>query len=226
MTAPAIASGHPVVDADTWKTARNALLAEEKAVTREIDRVAALRRALPWRKVESTYTFITPDGPKTLAGLFAGRRQLIVYHHMLRAADPSPCPGCAMLADDLPNLAHIHARDTTLLMVSRAPLAEILAFRARMGWTVPWVETTDSFNEDVGMGTHGPGYTVYIQDGGAIFQTYDCTDRGTEIVVGTFGHLDITPMGRQEKWQDAPPWVPQGDPYVWWRLHDRYEAAS
>lgn len=219
MSAPTL---QPVVSAEEWKAARAALLAEEKAVTKALDRLSALRRQMPWQKVDKPYVFNTPDGPKGLPDLFDGRRQLIVYHHMLRPADPSPCPGCSMLADELPNLAHVNARDTTLLMVSRAPLAEILVFRARMGWPVPWVETTDDFNTDFGMGTYGPGYSVFFRDKDAVYYTYSCTDRGTETVVGTFGHLDITPMGRQEKWQGAPDWVPQGDPYVWWRLHDEY----
>jgi predicted dithiol-disulfide oxidoreductase (DUF899 family) len=212
---------HPVTDADGWAAARAALLEEEKALTAAMDRVAALRRRMPWRPVTQDYRFVTEAGPAGLADLFDGRRQLIVYHHMLRPADPAPCSGCSMMADQLPHLAHLHARDTSLTMVSRAPLAEILAFRKRMGWTMPWAETTDSFNTDMGMGERGPGFTVYIRDGDRIWLSYATTGRGTE--TGTvWSLLDMTPMGRQEDWQDAPDWVPRTPPYAWWRLHDSY----
>lgn len=205
-----------------WAEARAALLAEEKALTTAVDRVAALRRRMPWLRVEKDYRFVTDRGETGLADLFDGRRQLIVYHHMLRPADPAPCPGCAMTADEMPHLSHLNARDTTLTFVSRAPLAEILAFRARMGWTLPWAETTDSFSRDFGMGDYGPGFTVFIRDGGTVWHSYSTTGRGTELVAGTWGLLDITPMGRQEDWQEAPDWVPQTPPYAWWRLHDSY----
>ncbi len=213
---------NPIVDETAWTAARAALLAEEKALTEAMDLVAAKRRQLPWREVTANYRFITPTGPASLADLFDGRRQLIVYHHMLRPADPSPCSGCGMLADQVPNLAHLHARDTTFTMVSKAPLAEILAFRARMGWTFPWVETTDSFNTDHGMGERGPGFTVFFLDANRVYQTYATTDRGTETALTVWGLLDMTAMGRQEDWQDAPEWVPQGAPFQWWRLHDEY----
>lgn len=211
-----------IVDPKTWQAARDALLAEEKSLTRAQDALAAKRRQMPWRKVDQPYHFITANGPATLADLFDGRRQLIIYHHMLRAADPAPCPGCGLLVDQLPNLAHLHARDTTLTLVSRAPLSEIEAFRARMGWPLPWVETTDGFNADFGMGRHGPGFTVFIRQGNAIFHSYACTARETERTTTIWGLLDMTPMGRQELWQDAPAWVPQSPPYEWWNLHDAY----
>ncbi len=213
---------NPVVDETAWAAARAALLAEEKALTKATDRVAAHRRDLPWRAVATDYRFVTPRGPASLADLFEGRRQLIVYHHMLRPADPRPCPGCSLLADQVPHLSHLHARDTTFTMVSKAPLAEIEAFRARMGWSFPWVETTDSFSPDHGMGDHGPGFSVFFRDAGGVFHTYATTDRGTEAALTVWGLLDMTPMGRQENWQDAPSWVPQGNPFEWWRLHDEY----
>lgn len=213
---------NPIATAEDWSAARAALLAEEKALTRATDRIAARRRALPWLKVTQDYRFAAPEGQLGLADLFAGRRQLIVYHHMLRPADPAPCPGCALLVDQLPHLSHLHARDTTLTLVSIAPLAEISAFKARMGWTVPWVQTTDSFSPDFGMGPIGPGFTVFIRQGDDIFHTYRCTGRETERTTTVWGLLDMTPMGRQETWQEAPDWVPQAAPYQWWRLHDQY----
>ena len=145
---------------------------------------------------------------------------------MLRADDPAPCRGCCLLADQLPELAHLHARETTLVMVSRAPLTQIEAFRLRMGWSVPWVETTDSLNQDMGRGTHGPGFSVFFREGDAVFHTYGCTARETERATTVWGLLDMTPMGRQEDWQEAPPWVPQGPAYRWWKLHDEYGAGS
>lgn len=214
----------PETDAAGWAAARAALLAEEKALTAATDRVAALRRQMPWQRVTGEYRFVTTAGPASLADLFEGQRQLIVYHHMLRPADPAPCPGCCMLADQLPDLAHLRARDTALTLVSRAPLAEILAFRARMGWSLPWAETTDSFNRDFGMGERGPGFTVFVRDGDSLWHSYATTGRGTEGATTVWGLLDMTPMGRQEAWQDAPAWVPRKPPYAWWRLHDSYEV--
>lgn len=214
---------HPLAEDTAWSDARSALLAEEKALTAATDRVAALRRQMPWRTVTTDYRFVTERGPATLGDLFEGRQQLIVYHHMLRPADPAPCAGCALLGDQVPHLSHLHARDTTLTFVSRAPLTEILAFRHRMGWTMPWAETTDSFNRDFGMGDRGPGFTVFIRDCDRIHHSYSTTGRGTEGATTVWGLLDMTPMGRQEQWQEAPDWVPQGAPYAWWRLHDRYD---
>ncbi len=217
---------HRVANQTEWAVAHAALVAEEKALTLATDRVAALRRQMPWRREQQDYHFVTPDGPAGLGDLFDGRRQLIVYHHMLGANDPSPCPGCGILVDQLPHPAHLHARDTTLTLVSTAPLAEIEAFKARMGWTLPWVETTDRFGLDHGMGARGPGFSVYIKDVGAIYHTYSTTGRGTEGATSVWGLLDMTPMGRQENWQDAPAWVPQSPPYQWWRLHDEYPRQA
>jgi predicted dithiol-disulfide oxidoreductase (DUF899 family) len=216
-----------IVDQTAWAKARAALLEEEKALTESLDRVASLRRKMPWQQVTAEYAFVTPAGRASLANLFDGRRQLIIYHHMLRAGDLHPCSGCGMLADQLPHPAHLHARDTTLVLVSKAPLAEIEAFRHRMGQEVlPWVETTDAFSADHGMGEHGPGFTVFIRDGDAIYHSYATTGRGTEAATTVWGLLDMTPMGRQENWQDAPAWVPQGRPYEWWELHDEYPSRA
>jgi len=210
-----------VVDADAWAQARAALLAEEKALTRAQDRLAAARRRLPHHEIEDRYRFTTPAGPARLSDLFEGRDQLIVYHHMLRPADPDPCSGCAMFADSLPHLAHLHARNTSLVMVSRAPLAEIEAFKARMGWTMPWVETDDGFNADFGV-TGGFGLNVFLRENGTIWRTYFTDGRGVEALGSVWSFLDLTPYGRQETWQDAPDGTPQDEPYHWWRLHDEY----
>ncbi|MGJ3261768.1 MAG: DUF899 domain-containing protein [Salinarimonas sp.] len=212
-----------VVPLDVWARAREELLAEEKALTRAQDRLAAARRRLPRHEVEDRYRFETSNGSARLSDLFGGLDQLIVYHHMLRPADPDPCSGCAMFADSVPHLAHLHARNTALVMVSRAPLAEIEAFKARMGWTMPWVETNDGFNADFGV-TGGFGLNVFLRQGGTIWRTYFTDGRGVEPLGSVWSLLDLTPYGRQETWQDAPDGTPQSAPYQWWRLHDEYRA--
>lgn len=214
-----------VVATDAWAAARAALLAEEKALTRAQDRIAAARRRLPRLEVTDHYLFETPNGEARLSDIFDGRDQLIVYHHMLRPADPDPCSGCAMFADSLPHLAHLHARNTSLAMVSRAPLAEIEAFKARMGWTMPWIETLDGFNADFDV-TDGFGLNVFLREGDTIWRTYFTNGRGVESLGSVWSFLDLTPYGRQETWQDAPTGTPQGAPYQWWRLHDEYDGAA
>ncbi|MGB3470417.1 MAG: DUF899 domain-containing protein [Erythrobacter sp.] len=214
-----------VLSKDAWAEARAALLAEEKALTHAQDRLAASRRCLPRHEVEDHYQFETGTGPACLSDLFGGRDQLIVYHHMLRPADPNPCPGCSMFADSVPTLAHLHARNTSLVMVSRAPLAEIEAFKARMGWTMPWVETRDGFNADFGV-TGGFGLNVFLREGETIWRTYFTSGRGVEALGSVWSFLDLTPYGRQEIWQDAPAGTPRYEPYQWWRLHDEYGAAQ
>jgi predicted dithiol-disulfide oxidoreductase (DUF899 family) len=214
-----------IVSKDAWAAARAALLAEEKALTRAQDRLAAARRRLPRCEVADLYRFETTKGPARLSDLFEGRDQLIVYHHMLRPADPDPCSGCAMFADSLPHLAHLHARNTSLVLVSQAPLAEIEAFKARMGWTMPWVETRDGFNADFGV-TAGFGLNVFLREVGTIWRTYFTNGRGVEALGSVWSFLDLTPYGRQETWQDAPPGTPQDAPYQWWRLHDEYHKGE
>jgi predicted dithiol-disulfide oxidoreductase (DUF899 family) len=216
----------PVVSAEDWEAARSGLMAAEKALTVEADRVAALRRQMPWRRVERDYRFVTDQGAAGLADLFDGRRQLIVYHHMLRADDPAPCSGCSLVIDQLPHLAHLKARDTSLVVASVAPMAQIAAFKARMGWTVPWVEADGAFGDDMGHGPRGPGFSVFIRRGAEMFHSYGCSSREVERATTVWGLLDMTPMGRQEEWQDAPGWVPQGAAYRWWRLHDSYGAEG
>ena len=216
---------NPTLEASDWQAALAALRAEEKALTRAHDRLAAERRRLPWQPVRKSYAFETPQGPVGLADLFEGRRQLIVYHHMLRPADPDPCSGCGMVGDQIPNLAHLYARDTSLVFVSKAPLSEIEAFRARMGWAMPWVETTDDFNADFGV-KGGFGLNVFIREGEDVYRTYFTSGRGVETLGTAFTLLDLTPLGRQETWEDAPEGVAQTPPYEWWRLHDEYAPRA
>ncbi|WP_212751873.1 DUF899 domain-containing protein [Roseovarius arcticus] len=211
----------PVVSRGKWMAAHEALLAKEKELTQAHDRLAAERRLQPWEKVEKDYVFVTPSGNAGLADLFDGRRQLIVYHHMLKPADPAPCSGCGMVGDQIPHLAHLNARDTSLVFVSRAPLDEIQAFRARMGWQMPWVETTDDFGANFDVPKYF-GLNVFIRDGGDIFRTYFTKGRGVETLGTAWTLLDLTPLGRQETWEDAPDGTPQKPAHEWIRLHDEY----
>lgn len=213
------------VDRETWDRARAELLEKEKELTRASDALAAARRRMPRVRVEDRYELKGPDGARSLSDLFEGRRQLIIYHHMLKPQDPSPCTGCCMFVDQIGHLAHLHARDTSLALVSKAPIAEIEAFRARMGWTVPWYETTDSFNEDHDV-DGGFGLNVFLREGDGIFRTYFTSGRGIESIGPVWSSLDRTPLGRQEEWEDSPEGVEQTPPYRWWRLHDEYDAAD
>lgn len=214
---------HPqVVSPREWQAEHARLLVREKEVTRARDALAAERRRMPAMAVDKAYTFTGPDGECGLLDLFEGRRQLIVYHHMLKPADPSPCQGCCMFVDNIGHQAHLHARDTNLVLVARAPIDEIQAFRKRMGWTLPWYSTADSFNTDFDVKGGGFGLNVFLRDGERIYRTYFTSDRGAESLGTHWSFLDITPLGRQELWEDAPEGVPQTAPYEWWRLHDEY----
>lgn len=211
------------VSRDQWLAHRAALLAKEKALTRAHDELAAERRRLPRERVGKSYLFEGPNGRASLADLFDGRSQLIVYHHMLKPADEHPCPGCCMVADNIGHLAHLHARDTSLVLVSRAPIAEIETFKRRMGWTLPWFSTRDDFNPDFGV-SGGFGLNVFLRRDGEIYRTYFTTGRGVEALGSSWSFLDLTPLGRQETWEDSPEGAPQTEPYQWWRLHDEYAA--
>lgn len=207
-----------------WQSRLDEIRAREKELTRAQDQLAAERRRAPWVRVEHPYLFRGRFGEATLAELFQGRKQLIVYHHMLKPADPSPCEGCCMVADQIPHLAHLNARNTTLVFVSKAPFAEIDALQRRMGWALPWYETTDTFNADHDV-TGGFGLNVFFRDGPDVYRSYFTTGRGVETLGTVWTLLDLTPLGRQETWEDAPEGTPQSEPYHWWRRHDEYEGA-
>ena len=217
----------PVVSREEWEAARSRLLAREKELTRANDELAAARRRLPRVAVEKEYAFEAPHGEVHLPDLFQGRRQLIVYHHMLKPADPDPCSGCSMFTDNVGHLAHLHARDTSFALVSRAPIDEIEAFRRRMGWEIPWYSVPEgsTFNEDHGV-TDGFGLNVFLRDGDGVFRTYFTNGRGVEALGSNWTFLDLTPLGRQEEWEDSPEGYPQAPPYEWWRLHDEYPAEA
>jgi len=230
---------HPTATREDWLAARLELLQAEKELSRLSDQVARKRRALPWLRVDKQYVFDTQDGPRSLAELFDGRRQLLVQHFMLGPGWPQGCPSCSFMADHNdgmnPHLAH---RDVTLLAVSRAPLAEIQCFRERMGWQFPWASSHGSdFNYDFRVsftpedkasgqpvynfdtqsfqGEEAPGISVfYKDDAGDIFRTYSTYGRGVEVMMGTYALLDLVPKGRDER---EVPYKME-----WVRHHDRY----
>jgi predicted dithiol-disulfide oxidoreductase (DUF899 family) len=212
-----------VVTPEEWQQARDALLVKEKRATRALDALAAERRRLPVVEFSAGYGFDGPHGSVDLLGLFAGRRQLVVYHFMFEPGDEHVCAGCSAVADSVGPLAHLHARDTSFALTSIAPPAELEAFKARMGWTVPWYSCRDRrFNEDCGTGT-GFGLSVFLRDGERVFRSYFTSGRGVDRLRFDLNVLDHTPLGRQETWEDSPAGWPQ-TPAYWWRLHDEYPA--
>ena len=233
---------HPVVSSDRWLTQRRKLLAREKELTQLRDQVARERRALPWERIDKRYAFDTLDGRRTLADLFAGRRQLLVQHFMFGPGWEQGCPSCSFMADHTHGMnVHLAHRDVTFVAISRAPLAEIERFRQRMGWQFTWVSSHDSeFNHDLGVSftpeetangevyynygmtpfrsSEAPGISVfYKDDAGEIFHTYSTFGRGVEVMMGTYHMLDLVPKGRDE--EDVPYKM------NWVRHHDRYEPA-
>ena len=217
-----------VVLHEEWQAAHDELLAKEKEATRARDALAAERRRLPMVRFDKDYVFEGPDGSASLLNLFEGRRQLIVYHFMFAPGAPgwpeAGCDGCSMFVDNVGHLAHLHARDTSFALVSEAPIAKLEAYKQRMGWTIPWVSLAgNDFNADCGV-TTGFGLSVFLRDGDDVFHTYFTTRRGVEALGSVWTFLDLTPLGRQEAWEDSPEGYPQGPPYEWWRRHDEYEA--
>jgi predicted dithiol-disulfide oxidoreductase (DUF899 family) len=234
---------HRVVSRDEWVAERKALLAHEKELTHLLDQVARERRALPWVRMDKNYVFDTPEGRRTLAELFGGRRQLLVQHFMLAPGWEQGCKSCSFMADHTDGMnVHLAHRDVTFVAISRAPLAEIELFRRRMGWQFKWVSSHGSdFNYDFGVsftpeevakgelpynyGTwphafeEWPGISVFWKDeAGDVFHTYSTYGRGVEVMMGTYRLLDLTPKGRDER-----------DTFYkmeWVRHHDRYEPKS
>ena len=202
------------------------------------DALAAERRRLPRVRIDKDYTFDGPDGKAGLLDLFEGRRQLLLYHFMFGPNQDAGCDGCSMFDDQIGHLAHLHARDTSFALVSRAPLAKIEVYKKRMGWTIPWYSSFDSdFNVDFGVSPPEPqpdayqdgesfGLSVFLRDGDDVFRTYFTTHRGVEALGSVWTFLDVTPLGRQEEWEDSPAGYPQTKPYEWWRRHDEYEHAD
>jgi predicted dithiol-disulfide oxidoreductase (DUF899 family) len=227
----------PVVSQEKWDSALRELRAKEKATTRAHDQLAAERRRLPMVRVERAWMLEGRDGPARLVDLFEGRRQLLLYHFMFGPNQQEGCQGCSMFIDQIGHLSHLHARDTSFAIVSRAALARIEAYRTRMGWTIPWFSSfATDFNHAFGVGPETPrvgeyqdgetfGLSVFLRDGDQVFRTYFTTARGVEALGSVWTFLDLTPLGRQEQWEDSPEGYPQTPPYQWWRRHDEYPPA-
>ena len=239
-----------VVSHAEWLTARKALLAKEKDLTRRRDLLNAERRRLPMVKFQKDHVLDCPNGKASLLDLFEGRRQLIVYHFMFDPSWDAGCPSCSLLVDNIGHLAHLHARKTSLALVSRAPLAKIELYKKRMGWTLPWYSSLGSdFNYDFHVTldetlapveynyrdkaqllqrgesyfTQGEshGLSVFLRDDGNIFHTYSTYARGVDLLLGRYNYLGLTPFGRQEDWEE-PTGRSDGPFMAWVRLHDEY----
>jgi predicted dithiol-disulfide oxidoreductase (DUF899 family) len=220
----------PVVSRQEWEAAHQEMLVKEKAHMRAHDKLAAERRRMPWMAVETTYSFDGPKGKMSLLDLFEGRRQLIVYRAFFEPGvhgwPEHACIGCSLGADQVSNLAHLNARDTTLVYASRAPQPDIQRLKARMHWDrMPWVTITDSFDADFGV-DQWHGHNAFIRDGDRIFRTYFINNRGDEAMGTVWSYLDLTALGRQEEWEDSPQGYPQERPYKWWNWNDSYVAGS
>jgi predicted dithiol-disulfide oxidoreductase (DUF899 family) len=219
----------PIVSPEAWQAAREQMLVKEKAHMRAGDSLAAERRRMPWMAVEKAYQFEGPKGKVSLLDLFERRRQLIVYRAFFEPGvfgwPEHACRGCSLGADQVSHLAHLNARDTTLAWASRASQKEIERLKARMGWKMPWYTITDSFDTDFGV-DEWHGHNAFIRDGDKVFRTYFVNGRGDEAMGTTWSYLDITPLGRQETWEDSPKGYPQTEPYKWWNWHDKYDAEA
>ena len=232
---------HKIVSQEEWLAARKALLKKEKDAVRVRDQLSEARRELPWVKVDRIYLFDGPNGKVSLADLFAGRRQLVVYHFMFGPDWKEGCPSCSFVSDHLGGaLPHLAARDVSLAVISRAPFNKLAAFKQRMDWKFNWVSSFGStFNgdyhvsftpEEIATGKIDynfstspylfeelPGISVFIKGkDGSIYRTYSAYSRGLDVLIGAHHYLDLTPLGRNE----------EGDGKDWVKYHDRYEEAS
>jgi predicted dithiol-disulfide oxidoreductase (DUF899 family) len=228
---------HPVVSHEDWLTARRALLEKEKAFTRQGDELSRLQRELPWERVAKDYIFDGPSGHESLAQLFAGRSQLIVYHFMFHPDDKAGCPHCSLRADGFAGLGpHLNQRDVTMVVASRAPYSKLLQYQRRMGWAFKWVSSGSSdFNYDY-QASFTPeemaakralynftmrdpgarereGHSIFFKNpSGAVFHTYSCYDRGNDKLNLHYHYLDLVPRGRDEGGR-GPYWVRRHDEY-------------
>jgi predicted dithiol-disulfide oxidoreductase (DUF899 family) len=235
---------HPqIVSRAKWLTARKKLLADEKKVTKQHDKVNAKRRRLPMVKIDKGYVFDGPDGKRTLPELFDGRRQLIVYHFMFDPEWEKGCPGCTGYVDAIGDLSMLPERDTNFVLISRAPLAKLEAYKSQKGWSIPWYSSFDSdFNYDFHVTLDEKkapreynyrgnqeldarkaetyfrkgeqhGLSVFFRLGDEVFHTYSTYARGTENLTNAYALLDTTPYGRQEDFEDSPSRWPQKPTY-------------
>jgi predicted dithiol-disulfide oxidoreductase (DUF899 family) len=224
---------HEIVEHEQWLEARTALLAKEKEFTRLRDELSRQRRELPWERVEKEYVFVGPDGRQTLAELFDGRNQLVVYHFMFGPDDDVGCRSCSFWADNFdPNVVHLEARDLSFVAISRAPFEKLAAYRERMGWGFKWVSSAETdFNFDYGVsfapgdraspvynyGSQSPGVSeregmsVFFKDRD-VFHTYSAYARGIDLLNTAYNYLDLVPKGRDEA----------DGVQFWVRRHDEY----
>ncbi len=209
---------HPlIVTREEWLAARETLLEHEKEVTRHHDRVNAERRRLPMVKIEKAYVFDGPEGKRSLLDLFEDKTQLIVYHFMFDPAWDDGCLGCTGFVNDLGDLSELGVRNTQFVLISRAPLEKLQAYKERMGWERPWYSSfgTD-FNYDFLVTTENGethGLSVFFRIGDEVFHTYSTYNRGCESLSDVYRLLDVTPYGRQEDWEDSPSGWPQRPTY-------------
>jgi predicted dithiol-disulfide oxidoreductase (DUF899 family) len=220
----------PIVSAAEFEAAHLDLLTKEKAATRALDALAAERRRQPMVKLASGYGFEGPDGPATLPDIFEGRRQLVAYHFMFAPGEQDVCSGCSSFTDNVASRAHLNQRDTTFALISRAPYAELEAYRRRMGWDLPWYSSFGSdFSRDLDLirtdGGERFALSVFLRDGDDVYRTYYTAGRGVDRLRLDFNLLDLTPLGRQETWEDSPDGWPQNQAGIWWRRHDEYEQV-
>ena len=227
------------VSQQQWLAARLELLEKEKALTRLRDEVAKARQALPWTEVTTEYRFSGPDGGKTLAELFQGRSQLLIYHFMYGPDWQAPCKSCSYMADHFDAMMpHLQARDVSMAVISKADIDTLMAFKQRMGWQFDWLSSSqNNFNRDFQVSfteqqqrdnriyynyhdtdyfsSEAPGLSVFYQaDDGKIYHTYSCYARGLDMLLGTYNFLDLVPKGRDE--QDLPFGM------AWVNYHDSY----
>jgi predicted dithiol-disulfide oxidoreductase (DUF899 family) len=228
-----------VVSSAQWLKARQKLLAKEKEFTKLRDQLSRQRRTLPWERVEKDYVFDGPNGKESLAELFAGKTQLIVYHFMFAPEDDEGCRGCSFWADNFNGIPpHLRARDTSFVAISRAPYKKLKAYQKRMGWNFKWLSADDNgfpfdyhasytpeevagkalFNFEITQpwGEDMPGISVFCRDRkGRIYRTYSCYIRGIDMMNTAYHYLDLTPKGRDEENQKP-------HPMAWVRRHDAY----
>jgi predicted dithiol-disulfide oxidoreductase (DUF899 family) len=206
-----------IVSLEEWEAARQKLLVKEKELTRARDAMAAQRRRMPWTPVEKKYEFEGPQGKVSLLDLFEGRPQLVLYRAFFEPGvfgwPDHACRGCSLGADQVSHLA------------SRAPQQDIARLKARMEWDMPWYTIIDSFDKDFGV-DEWHGHNVFFRDGDKVFRTYFINNRGDEAMGSLWSYLDLTPLGRQETWEDSPEGYPQSAPYKWWNWHDNYDLAA
>ncbi len=225
---------HPIVSQAEWLQARKALLAEEKAFTRARDELSRARRALPWVRIDKPYAFTTESGRATLADLFGTSTQLAIYHFMFDPSWEAGCKSCSWWADNFErNVVHLRHRDVSLVAISRAPLAKLVAYKQRMGWTFPWASSFESdFNHDFGVSWtadeiargeavynyapsdwegESPGISIFSKEDGAVFHTYSCYSRGLDMMNAGYHWLDLLPKGRDE--ENGMAWLRRRDEY-------------